>query len=123
MGGGGEGEAHKALKERVASDPSLIGLPPSATPNLEYSFLSGDKVDIKFDLPDGRHAVVEIETTIPLPGAHQCVKYRALLEAERGAPLNSGTVDAFLVAYQIDAQTRAFTERYGIRVVELPPDN
>lgn len=120
-GGGGEGDAHKALKERVASNPTLLGLPQSAIPTLEYPFVSGDQVDIKFDLPDGRQAIVEIETTIPFPGAHQCVKYRALLEAERGDLLGSGTVDAFLVAYRVDADTRSFAEKYGICVIELPP--
>lgn len=116
-----EGLAHRLLKERVAANPNLIGLPKSAKPTIEYSFLSGDKVDIHFNLLDGSAAVVEIETIIPLPGAHQCIKYRALLEAERGDDLNSGNVKAILVAYGFDAQTRAFAKKYNVKLVELPP--
>ena len=76
-------------------------------------------MDIKFDLPDGTFAVVEIETIIPFPGAHQCIKYRALLEAEQGCALNSGNVRAILVAHHFDSQTRRFAEKYRIQLVEL----
>lgn len=121
LGWGGEGPAHKALKLRVAADPTLIGLPESAVPHVEYPFISGDKVDIKFDLPDGRFAVVEIETTIPLPGAYQSVKYRALLQAEKSLPLTSDHVLAYLVAYTIDETTEVFANQYRIHTVQLTP--
>jgi len=119
---GGEGEAHKALKQRVAADPTLVGLPATAKPNVEYQFVSGDKVDIKFDLPDQSYAVVEIETTIPFPGAHQCIKYRVSLEAALEMPINSGRVLTILVAYAFDQETNDFTVRYGITTYALSPE-
>ncbi|MYD99693.1 MAG: hypothetical protein F4Y03_00230 [Alphaproteobacteria bacterium] len=117
--GGGESEAHKKLKEKVKRRPELVGLPRDSISYVEHRFLSGDQVDIKFDLPDGTAAVVEIETEIPLPGAHQVVKYRALLEVERGEDLNSGRVQAILVAHRFDEQTREIAEQYDIELFEL----
>ena len=116
---GGEGEEHRRLKELVAGEPKLIGLPARSKATVEHSFLSGDRVDVKFDLPNGEAVVVEVETIIPLPGAHQAVKYRALLEVERFEALGSGRVEAILVAHGFDAETRALAMKYGIRLVEL----
>jgi hypothetical protein len=116
---GGESGAHKRLKELVAASPEKIGLPPDAKAVIEFPYLSGDQVDIKFDLPDGSFAVVEIETIDGWTGAHQCIKYRALLEAAEGHVLGSGKVRAVLVAHLFDDKTRAFARKYGIRVVEL----
>lgn len=117
-----EGPEHRQLKERVAADPTLIGLPSSAKAQVEHVFLyTCDRVDILFELVNGTAAVVEIETRLPLPGAHQCVKYRALLEAERGLALNTDKVQAILVAYSFDQETEAFAKQYGIRLVTLPP--
>jgi RecB family endonuclease NucS len=120
-GAGGEGRAHKLLKQYVAQHPGAVGLPKRSEATIEYPFASGDCVDIKFDLPRGRAAVVEIKTEQPWPGAHQCIKYRALLEAERGDSLNGGTVQAILVAHHFDEETLAFAERYGIRTFALGP--
>ena len=53
---GGEGEAHRRLKQYVAENPAAIGLPNSAMPFLEYAFPSGDRVDIMFDLGGGRRS-------------------------------------------------------------------
>lgn len=119
--GEGEGEEHYRLKMLVASDPGLVGLPRASVPQVEYGFLSGDRVDIRFELPDGGAAVVEIETTCPLPGAHQAVKYRALAEVERGEDLGSGGVKAILVAYAFDEATLHICSRYHIEAVGLPP--
>lgn len=118
---GGEGAAHKSLKLRVAKNPTLIGLPANAKAHIEHPFVSGDRVDIKFDLPDGTFAVVEIETTIPLPGAYQCIKYRALLEAEQQMPINSNQVKPILVAYSFDSATKDLARKYGITTCALPP--
>ena len=118
-GGQGEGEDHRRLKERIAANPKLVGLPGRSKATLEHSFLSGDRVDVKFDLPNGNAAVVEVETTCPLPGAHQAVKYRALLEVERMEALGSGNVEAILVAHGFDDRTRKVAKSYGIKLFEL----
>jgi hypothetical protein len=41
FGGGGEQEAHRRMKEYIAHNPSLIGLPASARQKKEYEFWSG----------------------------------------------------------------------------------
>ena len=117
--GGGEGEDHRRLKELVSAKPALVDLPAGSKATIEHSFLSGDRVDVLFDLPNGDSAVVEVETIVPLPGAHQAVKYRALLEVQRSEALGSGRVEAILVAHHFDAQTRELANRYGVRLVEL----
>jgi hypothetical protein len=117
--GGGESDAHLNLKSFVAQNPEKIGLPKNAIAWVEFPYLSGDRVDVKFDIPSGRAAVVEIETIDTLPGAHQCVKYRALLEAALGHSIGSGFVEAILVAHRFDEQTQAFARSYGIRLVQL----
>lgn len=72
---------------------------------MEYQFLTGDCVDTMFELPNDRRAVVEIGTYLAEPGAHQAIKYRALTEAELGAPLNSGRVKSDLVAHRFEEVT------------------
>lgn len=118
---GGEGDEHRRLKELVAARPRLIGLPGGSKATVEHSFLSGDRVDVMFDLPNGDAAVVEVETIVPLPGVHQAVKYRALLEVERSEGLGSGRVEAVLVAHRFDAESRRLAKKYGVRLVVLEP--
>lgn len=116
---GGESEEHRKLKEFVASNPIKVGLPKASTPTIEFPYQSGDQVDVKFDLPNGTFAVVEVETIDGWTGAHQCVKYRALLEAHEGLPLGSGKVKAILVAHAFDRETREFAKKYAIETYEL----
>ena len=118
-GGGGEGVEHRTLKELIAKQPELVGLPAESKAFVEHLFLSGDRVDVMFKLPNGGAAVAEVETVVPLPGCHQAVKYRALLEVERLEPLGSGHVEAILVAHAFDRETRELAQKYKVRLVEL----
>jgi hypothetical protein len=120
-GGSGEGEAHRELKMRVAASPAPIGLPIESIARVESVFATGDRVDIRFEKPDGTVAVVEIETYYALVGAHQAVKYRALAQVERGELFGTSAVDAIVVAYGFDEETRRLAARYGIRLVALAP--
>ena len=117
--GGGEGLEHRMLKELVARNPGLVGLPAKSKAFVEHLFLSGDRVDVMFKLPNGDAAVVEVETIVALPGCHQAVKYRTLLEVERSERLGSGHVEAILVAHAFDTETRALAKQYQVRLVEL----
>lgn len=118
-GAGGEGENHKRLKEWISSNPQAIGLSNVNYAEMEYSFPSGDAVDILFKLDDGTEAVVEIETTIPEPGSYQAIKYRALRCAEKLLSLDSKKVQAFLVAWGIPLNLREFCEKYDIKWYEI----
>jgi hypothetical protein len=118
-GAGGEGENHKKLKEWIATHPEAIGLKNVKKHELEYVFLSGDTVDILFELKNGNDAVVEIETTIPLPGCHQAIKYRALRCAERSLSLDSKKVKTILVAWEVPQKVIQFCKKYNILYYEI----
>ncbi|NVJ91465.1 MAG: hypothetical protein HWE34_07390 [Methylocystaceae bacterium] len=114
-GFGGEGKDHKKLKKWVAKHPEKIGLPKSAKPSIEHGFLSGDRADIVFDCGDGKFAAVEIETTVPFPGAYQAIKYRSLLTAQKGFPRGDKVVSGILVAWKFDDEVIEFCNKNDIR--------
>ena len=85
-GSAGESEQHKALKEALAKNPSLLGLNiPGYTAEIEYAFPSADAIDILFQGTKeciGVEVKSEISSTDDIVrGLFQCVKYQALLEA------------------------------------------
>lgn len=73
----GESKAHKKLKKWIASHPEYLGLKNIKKVEIEeHIFPSGDLPDIVFIYDNNKYAVVEIETTDPLPGAYQSLKYK-----------------------------------------------
>lgn len=85
-GAPGESEEHQRLKEFVARNPQIVGLPPS-TPigEVEFLFASADAVDVLFH-NRGEWIGVEVKSARSAQsdiarGLFQCIKYRALLEA------------------------------------------
>jgi len=120
-GSGGEGPDHLELKLYVAQHPELIGLPRNSEHKVEHSFLSGDCVDILFTTPNGRKVVVEIETTTPMPGAHQVIKYRSLAAAQNNLSLDSNMIEGVLVAWSINNTVKAFCDFYEIEYYEIKP--
>lgn len=83
-----EGEKHKALKEYIYNHPEAIGIKKVAYRYMEYTLLSGDRLDVFFKLKDGTQIAVEVKSEISddadiLRGIYQCVKYDAVLKAER----------------------------------------
>lgn len=115
-GPGGEGKAHRELKEWIAKHPKALKLTDVVSVSVEHPFKSGDLADVVFRHKSGHHTVVEIETTTPLPGAHQAIKYRALLCAQNGLPLDSERVQAFLVAWSIPGDVQDFCRKYGVQL-------
>lgn len=90
FGGGGESPAHRALKLFVAQNPQIVGLPANIGPgNTEEPLPSGDVLDVFFR--DGQdHIAVEVKSALSneadiVRGMFQCVKYRAVLEAQQAA--------------------------------------
>lgn len=99
-GGGGEGEAHKKLKEFVANNPVVVGLPLSCPKGeVEFNLHSGDSVDVVFTW---RNEIIAAEVKSFISdvgdihrGLYQCVKYQAVLEAMlgiQGKPKNVRTL-------------------------------
>lgn len=82
---GSESDAHKKLKEQVANNPALVGLKTDDSGIQEFALWSGDKVDVYFQ----REAVaVEVKTANAgfdelHRGIFQCVKYKAVLQAQQ----------------------------------------
>lgn len=118
-----EGEGHLKLKEYVANNPRALGLSTSKKSSKEYMFPSGDECDVIFELAGDTYAVVEIKNGDEgdgelIKGVYQAVKYRALMEAEKGhgGPVK---VHAFLVAYGITKDAEDLASKLGISCVVI----
>lgn len=113
---GGEGDAHRNLKEYVANHPDAIGLPVSPKGETEYMFISGDCCDVLFRYGKNQYAIAEIKNGDPgelTRGVYQLIKYRALLAAEEELTvLNLPSVH--LVAYQIPLEVQALAAKFEI---------
>jgi hypothetical protein len=118
-GSGGEGEKHKELKLWIACHPEFLGSNDVTNVEVEHTYLSGDSADLVISHNDGKYTVVEVETTDPMPGAHQAIKYRSLLCAEKMLELGTERVRAVLVAWSIPDEVRNFCNKYGIEVKEI----
>ncbi len=88
--GHGESAEHARLKHFIAYNPSVVDLPSRVAPgDREYTFPSGDTVDVLFR-DRGRWIAVEVKSRRSdepdiLRGMFQCVKYQALGEADQRA--------------------------------------
>ena len=110
---GSEGSPeHIALREFVANNPSVIGLDCVASGITEYSLKSGDKVDVVFETSESlvgvevkskRSGTDDIER-----GLYQCIKYKAVLEAEN--QVNNKTADISCVLVMEGKLTRKLSE-------------
>jgi len=121
-GQAGEGPLHRQLKEHVAQNPGSIGLEASGLSEQEYLFVCGDRCDVVFSLGEGGHAVVEIKTGERgdlVRGIYQVIKYRALMEAEKGHG-DACSVSAYLVAYDIPEDVAALAKRFNVRCFSAP---
>ena len=95
----GESPEHQAFKEAVRLHPAWFGIPESPA-SVEYPFVTGDGVDVLFT-QGTRMWGVEVKSAVSqegdiLRGLFQCVKYRALLQAEQAAAGNACFVDVYL---------------------------
>lgn len=87
LGSGGEGKEHKKLKEYIYNYPERIGIEGVIHREMEHILLSGDRLDVYFELKDHSKVAVEIKTVSSpdadvLRGLFQCVKYKSILDAE-----------------------------------------
>lgn len=85
---GSEGAKHKALKNYIYNHPECIGIKNVKYKEMEYILLSGDRLDVYFQLKDETQIAVEVKSSISdnadiLRGVYQCVKYEAILNAEQ----------------------------------------
>jgi hypothetical protein len=100
-GDGGEGQEHRRLKEWIARHPDLFrnfGTYPQG--KIEQLLQSGDRVDVLFE---SGHNLLAVEVKAANAsdddlrrGIFQCVKYRAVLQAEQFAQGQIPTTRALL---------------------------
>lgn len=120
----GEGENHLRLKNYIAENPHVIGLPTSICSTIEFKFVSGDSCDVTFSLENNEYIVVEIkngERGELVKGIYQAIKYRSLMKAEKGLG-SDVTVNAFLVAYTIPSDIAQFASRFNIECKAITLD-
>ena len=118
-GYGGEGAEHLALKEYVASHPNVVGAKEQGL--IEHVILSGDKLDIWF--PKSNIAVEIKPATSPdsdiLRGLFQCVKYKAILDAEAAIIGEKPNAEVILViGGHLSNSNKEVQKTLGIKVKE-----
>lgn len=122
--GGGESDAHRWLKEFVASNPEKhlgeIGL---VTDGVEFEFPSHDRADLYLHDRFGRVIGAEVEVDVgpaEVVGPLQALKYKVMLEFLAERPKNEGR--AFLIAYSISKKIIDKCEKYGIEHFTIDRD-
>jgi hypothetical protein len=122
--GGGEGEAHKALKQYIAENPTVIGLSDSwPAGEIEFDLPSGDSVDVMFSW---RKQMVAVEVKSKISdvvdvsrGLFQCVKYQSVTEAMlgvQGLPQNVRTI--LVLESKIPPSLKTIQHMLGIEVID-----
>jgi hypothetical protein len=125
--GGGEQEDHRRLKEYVAAHPDAIGLKYKGTGQKERTILSGDRLDVLFELPE-QWVCVEVKGKQSpewdiLRGIFQCVKYKAVLEAQRQYPQNGNKLPQVRVVLVLGSELpKDFDALVELLAVEVKAD-
>ena len=125
--GGGESDAHKALKHYVLGHPELVGASADWEAQVEYPLRSADELDVMFR--SARTWVgVEVKSRVSdgnasdyERGIYQVVKYRAVLEAQARVdfPEEGPDVRVVLVLERsLPDIYRALAEALAVKVVE-----
>ena len=121
-GGGGEGEEHDNLKRDLANNPSQLGEGLELI-KIEYTFGSGDRVDILLKDSSDNPVTVEVETgfsygTGRYVGVWQAVKYQHLAAMEYD--LECRQVRSILAAPEIPDDVKEKCKELGIEPFEVP---
>lgn len=123
-GSGGEGPQHKALKEYIFEHPESIGVRSVVKRDKEFVLLSGDRLDVYFEQNDGTRIAVEVKSKISpdddiLRGLYQCVKYKAILDAENKTHGQFGKTHSTLVIEgTLSESNQQVKDSLGVTVIE-----
>ena len=116
-GGGGEGELHRQLKENLANNPAQLGEGLKLV-DTEYSFKSGDRVDILLQDSFGNPVTVEVKIHFSSGNeVWQAVKYKHLAAVKYG--LSCEQVRSVLVAPEIPDNVKKECRQLGIEPKEV----
>lgn len=119
--GGGEGPEHKSLKEYIAKDPEqALGEAGLRLLEMEYPFITGDRIDVLLQDINGRPVAVEVEVhcdETELAGPLQCMKYRSLIAYQLDWQVEQ--VRTILAAKSVAKPVKLKCNEYEIEVVEI----
>ncbi|WP_419212587.1 hypothetical protein ACNR9Q_00315 [Maribacter sp. X9] len=99
---GSEGSPeHRKLRDHIAKNPQLVGLNSDLVGITEFLLKSADCIDVLFD-NEKRVLGVEVKSVRSgeddlLRGVFQCIKYRAVLEAESIINKKEIEIDCYLI--------------------------
>ena len=119
-----ESQYHKKLKKYIADNPSTIGLTNIIFAENETPLLSGDRLDVYFQQKDNTRVAVEVKSRISpdddvLRGIYQCVKYKAVLDAENRVHGNIFKTRAILVLEgALSDSNYQVKDTLGVEVIE-----
>lgn len=124
--GKGESPEHKRLKAWAVKNPVALGLSQTFRGTPEKGLLSGDRIDVLFT--DGASFVaVEVKSTLSTDddlrrGVYQCVKYRAIVEAQE-IPVSASVRAILLTERELpeDMKNRARALGISLKVHEINP--
>jgi hypothetical protein len=125
--GGGESEAHFALKHYVRDHPELVGARADWDAKVEYALRSADELDVMF-VSDRVWIGVEVKSRTSdgnladyERGIYQVVKYRAVLEAQAliDSPKSPPEISVvLLLERELPAVHRTLAAQLGVTVIE-----
>jgi hypothetical protein len=123
-GGESESAAHRTLKERIAADPTLVGVTKRVvSTEVEHRLPTGDEIDVLFRTRTGVIAV-EVKAHISpdddvARGVFQCVKYEALLNAVAASEGRRDDVETILaLGGVLRPDVRSLANTLGVSVLE-----
>ena len=125
IGYGGEGDNHKKLKEFVYYHPESVKIKDFKERKMEHILLSGDRLDVFFELNNSSKVAVEIKSSSSsdadiLRGLFQCVKYKAILDAEDKVHSEKSQNKAILVIDgELSSENKKVQEALGITIFKV----
>ena len=124
-GSGGEGENHKKLKEYIYNHPESIGIKDLKSRHMEYILLSGDRLDVYFELNNGSRIAIEVKSVSSsdadvMRGLFQCVKYKSVLDAESKIHgKKSQNLAMLILGGKISLENIKIREVLGVNILEV----
>lgn len=115
---GPESDAHKSFKQRISDEPILVELKTDEKGAQEHSLWSGDRVDVYF-----KRAAVAVEVKTAEAGfdelhrgIFQCVKYKAVLQAQQIYKHKIPTADCLLaLGGTFPEELQEIADLFGVR--------
>ena len=123
-GSGGEGEEHKAIKDFIINNPDSIGINKKKVKKIESerNLLSGDKLDVYFETKKIHYAIEVKPSTSPdadiRRGIFQCIKYKAVMDAERVVYGNYENKAILVVAGTLSPENKQIANDLNVKYIE-----